>query len=160
MILRDYLPPRSTSSCRWECREVSSCRPRIHFRRPNTQPTVVRQSIGGAPHTKCESIGQLIQLSVDYRRQGAVPRPLSIRLLSPQPCSTAFRAAPASPLGLGSISVPAWVRSPAHPPAMVPPWQRCRWQRGRDFALEPKLTALATRIFGATTRYEKLMWSS
>ena len=41
----------------------------------------------------------------------------------------------------------ARIRSPAHAPAMDPVWQRCRWQRGRDFALEPKLTALAMRIF-------------
>ena len=54
----------------------------------------------------------------------------------------------------------ARIRSPAHAPAMDPAWQRCRWQRGRDFALEPKLTALAMRIFGAKRRYEKLMRSS
>ena len=41
----------------------------------------------------------------------------------------------------------ARIRSPAHAPAMDPAWQRCRWQRGRDFALEPKLTALVMRIF-------------
>ena len=54
----------------------------------------------------------------------------------------------------------ARIRSPAHAPAMDPAWQRCRWQRGRDFALEPKLTALVMRIFGAKRRYEKLMRSS
>ena len=54
----------------------------------------------------------------------------------------------------------ARIRSPAHAPAMDPAWQRCRWQRGRDFALEPKLTALAMRIFGAERRYEQLMRSS
>ena len=54
----------------------------------------------------------------------------------------------------------ARIRSPAHAPAMDPAWQRCRWQRGRDFALEPKLTALAMRIFRAKRIRVKLIRNS
>ena len=52
----------------------------------------------------------------------------------------------------------ARIRSPAHAPAMDPAWQRCRWQRGRDFALEPKFTALATGIFGSTKPISLCGW--
>ena len=169
-ILAEYgVLPRSTSLCHPEWILAGSPHRSLDPWRPTNKP--IQTGLYGflASHAQCGAIRILVQLVGD---EGALPRRRTICVLSSLWFATAFQPSESSRparqwhhsvswaggVRVGSVSV-ARTRSPA-PPCVVPPWQRCRWQRGRDFALEPKLTALATRIFGATTRYEKLMWSS